>query len=250
MKYIISLLLFFGYASNAFAQSWSPKDPKLKKSYNAFVSARKSNRNVGRLSLVALKNAMKFFENNHKQIQNLRFIRKAENIGKGPRYPNTNHIANKRYIVIVDYTISRYQKRFFLLDLRKNKIFADYAAHGYGSNSNGKKQLKPTRFSNIKNSGKTSLGYYLTAEYYCSDSNTFGDCRHAEDINGLILDGITMGNWRARDRWVVYHGATYVKKGKGATGNSAGCPSTTLGFFDQHYDKMNNGMLMYIYSNL
>ena len=83
-----------------------------------------------------------------------------------------------------------------MVDLDKRKlIFNTYVAHGVNS---GKKTA--TKFSNVVNSRKTSLGTFLADTTYYS-SNGYS----------LRLDGLTSGvNDKARERYIVVHGADYA----------------------------------------
>ncbi|MGR5543176.1 murein L,D-transpeptidase catalytic domain-containing protein, partial [Vibrio campbellii] len=80
-----------------------------------------------------------------------------------------------------------------VIDLDKQKlVYNTYVSHGV--NSGGK---TATKFSNVVNSRKTSLGTFLTDDTYYGGNGY-----------SLRLDGLSKGkNDRARERYIVVHGA-------------------------------------------
>jgi hypothetical protein len=228
---------------------WIPKDEKLKESFKIFIKKIKTDPDAKGLSMGSLVGAMKFFEENKDGIQEKTYMKEAKRSGHSAKEYNWEGIKNKDQIVIVNYTLSRYQKRFFILDLEENKVRSTMAAQGYGSNTQGKYSKVPGRFSNIEGSGMTSRGFYLSAGTYCSSGKFFGSCRGDNSANAIYLDGLSKHNWRAKERAVVFHGATYVSASGGASGNSAGCPSIPIAKWTQFHQDLKRGTLFYHYTN-
>ncbi|GAL08646.1 hypothetical protein JCM19237_133 [Photobacterium aphoticum] len=68
----------------------------------------------------------------------------------------------KQLLTIIDYSKPSTQKRFYVIDLKRNKlVYYTYVTHGV--NSGGK---VATKFSNVVNSRQTSLGTFLTDNTY------------------------------------------------------------------------------------
>ncbi|MGR5130838.1 murein L,D-transpeptidase catalytic domain family protein [Vibrio alfacsensis] len=141
----------------------------------------------------------------------------------------------KPVLTIIDYSKPSTEKRFYVVDLEKNKlIFNTYVSHGVNS---GKKTA--TKFSNIVNSRKTSLGTFLT------DTTYYGSNGYS-----LRLDGLTNGvNDRARERYIVVHGADYANpsfiKKNGYLGRSWGCPALPQQLSRQIIDTIKGGSVIY-----
>lgn len=123
--------------------------------------------------------------------------------------------SKKDILSIVDFTKSSKSKRLWIIDLAAQKLlFNTLVAHGQGSGND-----LATSFSDLANSHKSSLGFYVTNETY------FG--KHGLSLR---LDGMDEGyNTNARNRAVVVHGAAYVSqsaiKQLGRLGRSHGCPA-------------------------
>lgn len=116
-------------------------------------------------------------------------------------------------LMVADMGRPNSSKRLFVFDLtdpQHPKLTSrDLVAHGYGSDP--KKTGQATQFSNIPESGMTSLGWYQVAEPYIG--------KHGQSWH---LDGLTPGwNDHARARNVELHPAPYVSAGH--IGYSAGC---------------------------
>ncbi|MDF2153409.1 murein L,D-transpeptidase catalytic domain family protein [Vibrio sp. CAU 1672] len=141
----------------------------------------------------------------------------------------------KALLTIIDYSKPSTEKRFYVVDLAEQKlIFNTYVAHGVNS---GKKTA--TKFSNIVNSRKTSLGTFLT------DTTYYGSNGYS-----LRLDGLTTGlNDNARERYIVVHGADYANesfiKQNGYLGRSWGCPALPEKLSRQIIDTIKGGSVIY-----
>ncbi len=147
-----------------------------------------------------------------------------------------NKIENDRYLTIVDMSLSANTERFFLIDVYNQTIvYKSLVAHGM---STGEEFAED--FSNIENSHKSSLGFYLTGETY--------NGRH--DFS-MKLDGLEYSNNKARERGIVVHAANYVSheyiSTNGRLGRSYGCPALP---FENYFDivsKIKNKSCFFIY---
>lgn len=126
----------------------------------------------------------------------------------------------KQILTVIDYSKPSYERRFWVFDLKRNKIlYNTWVAHG--KNSGG---TVATSFSNNPGSLKTSIGVFLTDHPYMGNNGY-----------SLRLRGLERGvNDNAYRRSVVVHGAWYANpeniRRNGQLGRSWGCPavSTTL----------------------
>jgi hypothetical protein len=141
----------------------------------------------------------------------------------------------KPFLTIIDYSKPSTEKRFYVVDLNKKKlIFNTYVSHGVNS---GKKTA--TKFSNIVNSRKTSLGTFLT------DTTYYGSNGYS-----LRLDGLSSGvNDKARERYIVVHGAKYANPSfiekNGYLGRSWGCPALPEKLSRVIIDTIKGGSVIY-----
>ena len=141
----------------------------------------------------------------------------------------------KPVLTIIDYSKPSTEKRFYVVDLDKKKlIFNTYVSHGVNS---GKKTA--TKFSNVVNSRKTSLGTFLT------DTTYYGSNGYS-----LRLEGLTSGvNDKARERYIVVHGADYANpsfiKKNGYLGRSWGCPALPQKLSREIIDTIKGGSVIY-----
>lgn len=142
---------------------------------------------------------------------------------------------SKPLLTIIDYSKPSTEKRFYVIDMeKKSLVFNTYVSHGVNS---GEKTA--TKFSNIINSRKTSLGTFLT------DSTYYGSNGYS-----LRLDGLTKGvNDNARERYIVVHGADYANesflKQNGYLGRSWGCPALPEHLSRQIIDTIKGGSVIY-----
>lgn len=144
----------------------------------------------------------------------------------------------KQLLTIIDYSKPSTEKRFFVIDLKRNKlVYHTFVSHGV--NSGGR---EATRFSNIVNSRQTSLGTFLT------DTTYYGGNGYS-----LRLDGMTHGvNDNARRRYIVVHGADYATESfiqrHGYLGRSWGCPALPKGLSRQIIDTIKGGSVIYAHA--
>lgn len=126
-------------------------------------------------------------------------------------------LRNDSILTIIDFTLPSSEKRLWILDLKNHKVLTyTYVAHGKNTGAHF-----ANTFSNKSGSLCSSLGFYVTGDTY------FGK-------NGLslFLDGMEKGiNDKARERYVVMHGANYVSEKfieqNGMLGRSFGCPAVS-----------------------
>ena len=125
-----------------------------------------------------------------------------------------NKIENQ-LLTVVDFSLPSTQKRLWILNMETNEVlYHTYVSHGQNTGGN-----MATKFSNTPNSLQSSLGFYVTAETY-----------YGKNGLSLFIDGQEKEfNSKARERYVVIHGADYAKedsiKRLGRLGRSYGCPA-------------------------
>lgn len=142
-------------------------------------------------------------------------------------------------LVIIDYTIPSSEKRFFVLDLNKNKLL--YYSRIAHSKTSGVEI--PIKFSNDPNSFENSLGFYLTLDEY---NGAFG---HSLRLRGLE-ENI---NSNAEERAIVLHGGdiandSYLKT-YGMLGRSLGCPVLPTNITSEVISLIKNGTVIFINGN-
>jgi hypothetical protein len=145
---------------------------------------------------------------------------------------NLAHLGNKNYLSVVDFSAHSSQGRFFIIDMATGGVTALHVAHGHYSDPSGTGYA--THFSNVIDSGESSLGLYMTAETYYGDNGY-----------SLRLDGLSSTNSNVRVRDVVIHGATYVYDVDQQPGRSLGCLAIPMGDRDQIVDILKGGSLIY-----
>src|SRR6185312_333914 len=138
---------------------------------------------------------------------------------------------------ICDFSQSSSQQRLYIIDVRNRRLlYRTYVAHGINSGSEF-----ANNFSNRDESGKSSLGFYITTTTYMG-------------INGLSLriDGMDKGfNDHAARRAIVIHGASYVStrilRKYGMMGTTYGCPAVPDEMNSQIIPVVKNGTCWFIY---
>lgn len=144
----------------------------------------------------------------------------------------------KEILTIIDFTLSSTKKRLWVLDMKNQKVLF-HSVVSHGKNTGGE---FATEFSNTVNSLQSSLGFYITGETY------FGK-------NGLsmFLDGMeNQFNSRARERYVVMHGADYANPEfaakLGRLGRSYGCPAVPTALTQEIIETIKDKSVLYIHS--
>lgn len=134
-------------------------------------------------------------------------------LGKSPKY-------NSDIVFFLDMKIESGRNRFFVYDLKHNKILdKGLVGHGSGSETGIYGKLK---FSNAKNSNCSSLGKYAIGDSY---SGRFG--------KAYKLYGLDKTNSNALDRNIVLHkyAAVPFEEQFDPICNSLGCPMVNEKFF-------------------
>lgn len=140
-------------------------------------------------------------------------------------------------LTVIDFSLSSTEERMWVIDMKTQKvILQSLVAHGRNSGMEF-----ATNFSNVSESYKSSLGFYLTGEVYQGKHGT-----------SLRLDGIEHGiNDNARNRAVVIHGADYVNKklgkSQGYIGRSQGCPAVPYEIHKQLIETIKDKSCIFIY---
>jgi L,D-transpeptidase catalytic domain len=146
-------------------------------------------------------------------------------------------ITDKGILTVIDFSKPSTEKRLWIIDVVKQKLLLHtYVAHGVNSGSN-----YATEFSNVPESFKSSLGFYVTAETY--------EGKHGLS---LALDGAEPTiNCKARERAIVLHGSDYVSAqhvmAKGRLGRSQGCPAVPMNLKDKIIKLVKNRTALFIY---
>lgn len=145
--------------------------------------------------------------------------------------------ARNKIVTLIDFSLPSTAKRLWTIDLESGDLlFNTYVAHGKNTGENNAES-----FSNVPESFKSSLGFYLTDLPYTG--------KHG---NSLRLKGLEKNiNDKAWDRAIVVHGADYVSdsfiKQHGRLGRSHGCPAIPTDITDQFIEVVKDGSLIFIY---
>lgn len=122
---------------------------------------------------------------------------------------------NKPVLSVVDFRKPSTDERLWVIDVDKRKLlYNSLVAHGRNTGEN-----KAEDFSNLANSNKSSIGFYVTQNLYQGKHGL-----------SLVIDGMEKGwNDSAKSRSIVIHGADYVSEefveDIGRLGRSQGCPA-------------------------
>lgn len=144
---------------------------------------------------------------------------------------------NKDLLTIIDFTKSSTERRMWVIDMKSHNIlYQTVVSHGRNS---GKEYA--TDFSNTRESFKSSLGFYTTAETYMGKHGL-----------SLRLDGLEAGiNSNARERDIVIHAANYANenmgKNQGYLGRSLGCPALPYEVAHDVINLIKNESCLFIY---
>ena len=148
-----------------------------------------------------------------------------------------NKIKNQ-LLTIVDFGLPSTEKRMWILDMTTQKVlFHTFVSHGKNTGDN-----MATNFSNKPNSLQSSLGFYVTAETY-----------YGRNGLSLFIDGMEKEfNSKARERYVVIHGADYANsssvKRLGRLGRSYGCPAVPTALSKDIINTIKGESALFIYS--
>lgn len=148
-------------------------------------------------------------------------------------------LVKKEILTIIDFTLSSTEKRLWVLDMKNQNVLL-HSVVAHGKNTGGE---FATNFSNTVNSLQSSLGFYITGETYIGGNGL-----------SLFIDGMEEEfNSKARERYVVIHGADYANPefiGKrGMLGRSYGCPAVPTVLTKEFIDTIKGNSVLYIHSN-
>lgn len=133
---------------------------------------------------------------------------------------------NKRYVVIINYSLSIDSERLYLLDMNTSKVvLKTKVSHAKNSGYD-----VPYMFSNQMNTQKTSLGVYKTTQTY------YGKFGYS-----LKLIGLDSTNSNAEKRAIVFHSNKKMK-----TKWSWGCFATSEDMNKEIINKIKNGCLVIV----
>lgn len=140
-------------------------------------------------------------------------------------------------LAIIDYEQPSTERRLWVLDTRTGTLLHhELVAHGKNSGED-----LATVFSNVVDSKQSSIGLFQTAETYVGKNGL-----------SLRLDGLEPGiNDRARERYIVIHGADYVSEDHiaqyGRLGRSWGCPALPQGTSEAIINRLAGGTLVFVH---
>lgn len=150
-----------------------------------------------------------------------------------------NRLNDKEIFSIIDFSKDCNTKRFYTIDLEnKQIIYNTYVAHGKKSGN-----TKTQWFSDVKESNKSSLGFYVTGNTYVG-SNGYS----------LRLHGDEKGyNSNIARRGIVIHTADYANESyilkNGRLGRSLGCPVLPEDIYRDVIETIKNKTLIFAYYN-
>jgi hypothetical protein len=231
MSSVLLLPFAFGYAA--------PLVKQVKRKASSSVSARKKARSYDSTTgELTTKKEISVYET--LELAKLGLSKEAFDFAmKGHDYLAANgKLQNEDIISIVDFSLPSSQKRLFIVDLKNNKLlFHTYVSHGRGSGAE-----MATEFSNVPESNKSSLGFYVTGDTYMG--------KHGLSMRLLGQDEGFNSN--AHDRSIVMHSASYVSeatiKAMGFCGRSEGCPAVPEELSKPIIETVKNGTCLFLYS--
>lgn len=149
---------------------------------------------------------------------------------------NQGKLKNENELVLIDFTKSSAEQRFFIIDLEDETVlYKKLVAHGKKSG-----EVYPTKFSNISESHMSSIGFYVTGNTY-----------NGKHKKSLVLQGQEYTNSKAEQRGVVIHAADYATenylKKYGRLGRSYGCPALPHEDYEEIIDLIKEGTTLFIY---
>ena len=150
-----------------------------------------------------------------------------------------HRLNEKELFSIIDFTKDCNSKRFYTIDLQKMKIvFYTYVAHGKKSG-----ERVPNSFSDVIESNKSSIGFYITGSTY-NGSNGYS----------LMLHGHEKGyNSNLAKRSVVIHAADYANEDyiarNGRMGRSLGCPALPENINTEEINTIKEKTMIFAYYN-
>lgn len=153
-------------------------------------------------------------------------------------FERTNNTPSSDTVAIADLSVSSDRQRFYIVDLISGEVLLQtWVSHGKNSGEDF-----ASRFSNDKDSYKSSKGLYRVGE-------VFNSPKHG---SAILLDGLEPGiNDHAREREIILHGADYVGEDfieqHGRCGRSLGCPALPRKEMSKVIELLRPGTLLYIH---
>jgi len=147
-------------------------------------------------------------------------------------HKNKDLIPVQKYALVVDLSPHSRKYRLWMLNMIMGTVGAMHTSHGKLSDINNDGYAES--FSNVPESNKSTLGFFLTGESY-----------NGKNGYSLRLDGLSATNSNTRDRAIVIHGGDYVVEQNIKQGRSLGC--FVLAWENRKYviDRVKDGVLMY-----
>lgn len=171
--------------------------------------------------------------------EELKEIRVNEHVAKIRDFLKENPKYSSELVFLIDMKIASGRNRFFIYDLKKEKISDQgLVAHGSGSETGILNKLK---FSNENGSNATSLGKYSIGESY-----------HGQFGKSYKLYGLDKSNSNAFSRYIVLHKFSRMpyEEQINPVCNSLGCPMVNEKYFariEKILDSSHKKILLDIY---
>jgi hypothetical protein len=152
------------------------------------------------------------------------------------RCARSKGLGERGTLTIIDFERPSTERRLWVIDTREGELLhRELVAHGRNTGED-----LATEFSNIVDSKQSSIGLFVTAETYTGKNGL-----------SLRLDGLEPSNDRARERYIVIHGADYVSEAHieeyGRLGRSWGCPALPPGTSKAIIERIAGGTLVFAY---
>ncbi len=144
---------------------------------------------------------------------------------------NKSSFPNPDFVTIVDFTPRSDKYRLFVIDMKSGLVERFHTSHGVGSDKNADGFAE--RFSNVPNSGASSLGFARTTDTFVGH---YG--------RAVRMDGLSSTNSNIRERAVIYHGWDQVHEKNVIQGMSHGCITLDYAVKDGVLDKVKGGSLV------
>jgi hypothetical protein len=149
---------------------------------------------------------------------------------------NKDGFPNQTVISIVDFGLRSDKGRLYLIDMASGAVKIYHTTHGVNSDKN--KNGYPESYSNVINSGKSSLGFARTTDEYVGHYGT-----------SVRLDGLSTTNSNMRARAVVYHPWEKTKEEDIIQAMSHGCITVDPKFAPEVIERVKGGSLLYVGSS-
>ena len=146
-------------------------------------------------------------------------------------------ITRRDRMYLVDFNKFSGEERLYEVDLEGGQVQAFRTCHGKGSDPSHTGFAQT--FSDTPDSHKSSVGAFVTA----------GPNWGSEQGPNVLLDGMEITNFSARERAIIVHGADYAEPAflakEGKLGRSYGCFSTSHADLFTLRERMGEGRLLY-----